>query len=132
MMAEISMRMRGLNRKSTKICPGFIHVSPLFKAQDEKGRLITNSSLRQMAGRSHECRIRSSILSEDTSKSHSLARFIDTYHSFQTTLRHQASQSIRRALQKIFMDNNPDEVWSRIKGSPLNEDARSVYPTCFL
>src|SRR5882762_10922886 len=81
MMAEISMRMRGLNRKSTKICPGFIHVSPLFKAQD-KGRLITNSSLRQMAGRSHECRIRSRILSEDTSKSHSLARFIDAYHSF--------------------------------------------------
>jgi hypothetical protein len=29
------------------------------------------------------------------------------------------------------MDNNPDEVWSRIKGSPLNEDARSVYPDLF-
>src|ERR1700729_1566396 len=44
-------------------------------------------------------------------------------------MRHEASQSIRQALQKIFMNHNPDEVWSRIKDSPLSEDARSVYPT---
>jgi hypothetical protein len=28
------------------------------------------------------------------------------------------------------MNHNPDEVWSRIKDSPLSEDTRSVHLTC--
>lgn len=40
------------------------------------------------------------------------------------TLRHEASQSIRQALQKFFMNNHSDEAWARIRNSPLSEDIR--------